>query len=118
MVALVQAFAQQRPIWQAVGQGDRTQSQTQACTDQAGCGVHIDGTFDDRVEQQDRKEEKIHQRFNRLPHRSVQGRVAANQVAAQDEGEVGEEQLSEVHTARITARGHFAGGVCHLGAQP
>jgi hypothetical protein len=54
------------------------------------------------VKQQDRKQEKINQAVDLLPHRTVQGREAANQIAAQDQGKIRKEKFCKVHSARIT----------------
>jgi hypothetical protein len=90
-------FAQNGPVGQAVGQGDGTHPQAQARTDQAGGFAQHNGAFEDGLEKQNRKEKEIDQAFNLLPDRSVQSGVTANQIAAQDEEEVGKEQLGKVH---------------------
>jgi hypothetical protein len=54
------------------------------------------------VKQQHRKKKEINQSLNLLPNGAVQRGEAANQIAAQNQGKIGEEQLGKVHTARIT----------------
>ena len=44
-----------------------------------------------------------HQALDLLPYRAVEGRVAAHQVAAENQGKIGKEQLSKVHCLRIAA---------------
>ena len=103
MVTRVQPLAQKGPVGQAVRQGNGTQAQAQTCSNQAGGCAQIDGAFHNGVKQQDREQKKINQCFNGLPHRAPQSCVAAQQVAAQNQGKIGKEELGKVHRARITA---------------
>jgi hypothetical protein len=57
---------------------------------QPGGRTKIQWAFDDRVKQQYRKQEKIHQCFDLFPDGPVQRGVPADQIAAQDKGEIGE----------------------------
>jgi hypothetical protein len=53
------------------------------------------------VKQQNWEKEKIDQTFHLLPHGAVQGGEAADQIAAQNQGKIGEEELGKVHLTRI-----------------
>jgi hypothetical protein len=53
------------------------------------------------LEQQYREQEVVHQALHLLPHRAVERGVAAQQEAAEDEREIGEQQLGVVHRPRI-----------------
>ena len=87
----------------AVGQQDGAGRQAQAGANQGGGGHHIERAFHDGVKQQHRKQEVIDQAFHLLPHGAVLGGEAADQIAAQNQGKVGKEELGKVHSARITA---------------
>jgi hypothetical protein len=55
------------------------------------------------VKQQDRKKDVVNEGFSRCPNLAVERGEAADEVAAQDQGEVGEEELSVIHPVRIPA---------------
>ncbi len=104
MLARVDAFAQPRQVRQAVGHRDAAQPKQQTGADQARGGAQVQRAFDDGMEQQHREKEKIHQTFNLRPDRAVEGGVPADEVAADDEREVGKEELRVVHRGRITLK--------------
>jgi hypothetical protein len=67
------------------------------------------------VKQQHRKQEKINQALDLLPDRAVQGCVAANQIAAQNQGKIWEEELGKIHPFRITEVRGFGRFWCRIG---
>jgi hypothetical protein len=116
VVSQVQSRAQNGPVGQAVRQGNCANSQTQTCPDQTGGRIQIDGAFQNRVKQQDREQEEINQTFNLEPDWAIQPGETANQIAAQNQGKIGKEELGEVHRSRITSLCRHDTGRCRLGA--
>ncbi|MCY1555044.1 hypothetical protein D9M68_916700 [compost metagenome] len=96
---------------QRIRQRDAAHPQRQARAHEAGRGRQIERAFHDGVKQQHREQEEIDQAFHLFPHLAVECREAADQVAAEDEREVGEEELGEVH------RGSIAGGLRRPGSR-
>lgn len=55
------------------------------------------------MKQQDREEQKVNEGLDLSPYGAVEGGKAADQVAAQDQGEIGKQQLRKIHAPRIAA---------------
>ena len=91
VVTPVQSRSDDGPIRQTVSKGNGACRQAQARADQAGGGHHVEWAFHNRVKQQHRKQEKINHAVHLLPNRTVQGREAAYQIAAQDQGKIRDE---------------------------
>ena len=66
--------------------------------------MNVQWAFHNRVKQQNRKEQKINECLDLRPHCAVEGCKAAYQVATQDQGEVGEQELGVIHGAENTSR--------------
>jgi hypothetical protein len=103
MLAPVDALSQPGQVGQGVRHGDPAQAQHQSGGDQAGRLAQVQRAASDRVEQEHRKQEVVHQDLGLLPHGAVEGGVAADEVAAEDEGKIREQELSEIHAPRIAA---------------
>ena len=86
----VEVGAQPGPARQRIGQQDACDPQRQPSPHHVGGRLPLQRRPHDGVEQQHWKQEKIDQVFQRLPDAPVQGSEAAQQIAAQDEGEIGE----------------------------
>jgi uncharacterized membrane protein YhdT len=54
------------------------------------------------VKQQHWEQKEINKTLHLLPDWAVQGCVAADQIAAQDQGKIRKKELGEIHWARIT----------------
>ena len=104
MVTPVDPAFENGDVGQRIGQRNANESQSPARSHQSRRGPYIQRRTDDGLKQQHREQEEVHQRIYLLPDRAVQCGVAADQVAAQDEGKVGEEQLGVIHRSRIPAR--------------
>ena len=91
------------PVRQRVAQRDAGHAQREARAHQAGGGTQVQRALHDAVEQQHREQEVVDEALHLLPDLAVERGEAADQVAAQDEREVGEEQLGEVHGASIAS---------------
>ncbi len=101
--AHVDVAAQPGPVRQRVGEGDGAQGQRNGRTHQAGGRAQVQRVLHDALEQQHREQEVVDEALDLLPHRAVELGEAAHQVAAQDEREVGKEQLGEVHRPIVRA---------------
>ena len=115
VVHSVEPFAQNRPVRQAVRQGNGANAQTEAGTNQAGGRLQVQRAFHNRVKQQHREQEKINQALDLLPDRAVEGRETADQIAAQNQGKIGKEELGKVHRSRITECPMRPEGLSHAG---
>jgi hypothetical protein len=101
MVAPVDVRADPGQVGQRVSERNARDTHRQARSDQARRGTKVQRAFHDGVKQQDRKQEEIHQALHRLPYGTVQRRVPAQEIPAQNQGKIGEEQLRVVHGSRI-----------------
>ena len=104
VLAPVDMAAQPWQPGQQVGQRNRTQAAQQAGTEKARAFTEHQRAFDDGVEQQDRKQQVVHQPLHRLPDAAVQRRQTAQRKADQDQRKVGEQQAGVVHGRRRAYR--------------
>ncbi len=89
------------PVRHGIGQRDTAQPERPARQHHMACRTDVQRTFDNRLEQQHRKKQKVHQLFHLRPHWAVQWGKAAHQVADQNQRKIGEQQLGKVHALRI-----------------
>ena len=64
--------------------------------------MQIERAFDNRLKQQDGEKEVVDKAFNLLPDGAVKGGMTADEVAADDQKEIREEELRVIHQMRIT----------------
>ena len=93
----IDVLAQPRQVRQAVSHRDTRQSQQQAGTDQTGRRANVQRAFKNRLEQQNWKQQVIHQTLNLRPHRAVERGVPADQKARKNEREVRKKKLGVIH---------------------
>jgi hypothetical protein len=91
-------------VRQQVGQRNASHAEQQPGAYQAGGGSQVQRAAHDRGKQQHREQEEVDEALDLLPDRAVQGGVAADEESAEDEGEIGKQQLKKIHGAQATMR--------------
>jgi hypothetical protein len=93
-----------RPPLQGQGQPDAHAHHRHAAGHQRQQRTRVQRVAQDGGEQQRREQQVVDQPFGRVPDRTVQGGVAADQVPGGDEQEVGQQQQGVGHLARVCQR--------------
>ena len=98
MVAGIDVFLDERPIGHAVGQCDPADRQGHTGHHELGCRIQCQGVTRDALKQQNGKQKEVDQRIHLSPNGSIQLGVATNQIPANNEREVWQDELEVIHS--------------------
>jgi len=98
VVAWIDVFFDERPMGHAVGQYDAADRQRHPGHHELGRGIQSQGVTRDALKQQNGKQKEVDQRIHLPPNGSIQLGVSTNQIPANNEREIWQDELEIVHS--------------------